>query len=316
MFKKISSGVLIVVLAVLMIAYLVVRYSGSNDRTSKDKVLSFEASEVTQILIDDPKSLQEPVDLRKSGDKWMISLEGREYTADTNVIKNMLKQLSNMPTKRYAGKGSDAWIKYEVTDTTGTRVTLKGSGKTVAEVLIGKFSYNVPKEQQQQAMQQGRQPRGEMTSFVRLPNEKEVYAVEGYLKMTFSSKTESYRFRSLTGINAADITRITLTEPGNKKVFENPGGKWLMNGNPVDSATTARYRSTLARMNGTKFYNQDPGQALYSHSLLLEGNNFTPVELRAYPVADTNVNYVITSTANPGSYFNGKEGGLFKKIWQ
>ena len=316
MFKKISSGVLIVVLAVLMIAYLVVRYSGSNDRTFKDKVLSFEASEVTQILIDDPKSLQEPVDLRKSVDKWMISLEGREYTADTNVIKNMLKQLSNMPTKRYAGKGSDAWIKYEVTDTTGTRVTLKGSGKTVAEVLIGKFSYNVPKEQQQQAMQQGRQPRGEMTSFVRLPNEKEVYAVEGYLKMTFSSKTESYRFRSLTGINAADITRITLTEPGNKKVFENPGGKWLMNGNPVDSATTARYRSTLARMNGTKFYNQDPGQALYSHSLLLEGNNFTPVELRAYPVADTNVNYVITSTANPGSYFNGKEGGLFKKIWQ
>jgi hypothetical protein len=28
------------------------------------------------------------------------------------------------------------------------------------------------------------------------------------------------------------------------------------------------------------------------------------------------MNYIITSSANPGSFFNGKEGGLFKKIWE
>jgi hypothetical protein len=315
MFKKFSSGVLIIILAVLMIAYLIVRYSGSNDRTFRDKVLSFDSSVVTQILIADPKSKQEPVNLEKSGDKWVVKVNGRDYTADTNVVKNILKQLSDMPTKRYAGKGSDAWAKYEVADTSATRVTLKSSGKTVAELLVGKFSYTMPQDQQQQQQMQGRQQRGEMTSYVRLPDEKDVYAVEGYLKMSFSDKIDSYRYRSLSGVNPADITRMTVTEPGNKQVFENLDGKWMMNGMLADSTSVVKFRTSIARLNGTKFVDQDAIPSMASHSLLIEGNNFTPVEIQAYPVADTNVNYIVTSSANPGTFFNGKEGKLFNKIW-
>jgi hypothetical protein len=264
-------------------------------------------------MINDKKNMNEAVDLRLSGDKWMVRMNGKDYTADTNVVKNMLKILSDMPTKRYAGKGNDAWIKYEVTDTSASIVTLKANDKKVAEILIGKFSYNVPKDQQQQV--QSRQQRGEMTSYVRLPGEKEVYAVDGYLKMTFSGNVDSYRYRSLASFNPSDITRITITEPGSRNVLENPDGKWLMNGIPADSTKMARYRSVLARLSGSKFVDQDAGQFTPSHSMTIEGNNFNPVEINAYPVADTNVNYIITSSANPGSFFNGKEGGLFKKIW-
>jgi hypothetical protein len=312
MFKKVNSSVLIVVLTILLIAYLIVRYSGSNERTFRDKVLSLDAAGVTQIIINDPKSQQGSVDLMKSGDKWMVKVGNREFNADTNVVKNILKQLGDMPTKRFAGKGSDAWIKYEVTDTSGTLVTLKSGGKTVAELVVGKFSYNIPKDQQQMP---NRQQRGEMTSYVRLSDEKEVYAVDGYLKATFTGKTESYRNRTLAGVNPSDITRITLNEPGSRKVYENPDGKWTLNSLPADSATVARYRSAIARLSSAKFYDQEVVPAMASHSLMIEGNNFTPVEIQAFPVADTNVNYVITSSANPESYFNGKEGGLFRKIW-
>jgi hypothetical protein len=313
MFKKVSSGVLIIVLAVLMIAYLIVRYSGSNDRTFRDKVLSVDAASVTQVLIDDPKSTDDPVDLRKSGDKWMVRIGNKDFNADSNVVKNMLKLVSDMPTKRFAGKGADAWAKYEVDDTTGTVVTVKSGDKTIAELVVGKFSYNVPKDQQQMP---NRQQRGEMTSYVRLADEKEVYAVDGFLKTSFSSKIESYRYRYLASVNPSDINRITVTEPGNRKVYENPDGKWTENGLPADSATVAKFRSTIARLSGTKFYNEELPLSGASHSLMIEGNNFAPVEIQAYPVADTSVNYVITSSANPGSYFIGKEGGLFDKIWQ
>lgn len=315
MFKKFSSGILIIILAVLLIAYLIVRFAGSSDRTFRDKVISFDASVVDEMIIKDPKSNTEPVDLIKQGDKWMVKTGGREYTADTNMIKSMLKIVSDLPTKRYAGKGSDAWVKYEVTDSAATRVTLKSSGKMIAELLVGKFSYNIPKEQQQQVQMQGRQPRGEMTSYVRLPDEKDVYAVDGYLKMTFSGKADSYRFKSLVSLNPSDITRITVNEPGVKKVYENPDGQWLLNGTPADSAATVKFRSTIARVSGSKFTDQDVMQSMASHSLLIEGNNFSPVELKAFPVADTNINYVITSSANPGSYFSGKDGGLFRRIW-
>jgi hypothetical protein len=314
MFKKFSSGILIVILCVLLIAYVIVRYSGSNDRTFRDKILSFETSVITDITIKDPKSQDGPVELRLSGDKWVVKSGSKEYTADSNVVKSMLNVLSDMPTKRYAGKGKEAWIKYEVTDTNGTLVTLTSSGKPVAELLVGKFSYNMPKDQQQQQMQ-GRQPRGEMTSFVRIPDEKDVYAVDGYLKTTFSGKVDAYRFRSLASLTAGDITRMTITGPGNSKILENTSGKWIMNGMPADSAASVKYRSTIARLNGTKFIDPEMVRSSATHSLLIEGNNFTPIEIQAFPVADTNIAYAITSSANPGTFFEGKAGGLFKKIW-
>ncbi len=314
MFKKMKSGYLIIILAVLMVIYLIVRYSGANDRTFRDKILTIDMAKITMILIKDPKSRQEPVELKLTGGKWVVKSGGQEYPADTNVIKNILRQLSDMPTKRYAGKGSDVCAKFEVTDTSAILASLKASDKTVAELYIGKFVYGMPKGQQQQQMQ-GRQQKGDMTTYVRMKGEKDVYAVEGYLKATFNGNPDSYRYRSLISVNSGDITRITVDEPGNKKVIDNQGGKWLLNGMTGDSTKIAKYRSILSRMNGSKFVNQPAGISSPSHSIKIEGNNFAPVEIQAYPVADTNMTYVITSSANPGTYFNGKEGGLFKKIW-
>jgi hypothetical protein len=315
MFKKFKSGALIIVLIVLLLLYFVVRFAGSGERTFKDKILAFEPASVTAIKVTDPKSKSEPVELKRNGDKWMIRSNGQDYPADTNSVKNVLKQLSDLTTKRYAGKGKDAWQKYELTDTAASVVTVIAGSKTIGELMIGKFTYTMPKGQQQQQMQ-GRQQRGEMTSYVKLADEKDVYAVDGYLKMSISSNPDSYRNKSLVSINPSDINRITLNGPGYNDVMENQGGKWVENGLPADSATIARYRNAIARLNGAKFVNQSAGQSYPSHTLKIEGNNFNPIELQAFPAADTNIAYVITSSANPESYFSGKDGGLFKKIWQ
>lgn len=314
MFKKFKSGALIIILAVLMIIYLLVRYSGSDDRTFRDKILSFDAKTITEILINDPKNPQGPVNLKKTGDNWTVSIGGRDYTADTNSVNSILGNLSELRTKRYAGKGKDVWAKYELTDSAAIQVTLKESEKTVAEILVGKFAYNQPKGQQQQM--QSRQQKADMTTYVRLADEKEVYATEGYLKMSVSGNVDAYRYRSLVNVKPADITRITVNEPGNRSVIENQDGKWLINGMMADSTEMAKYSSTISRLSGTKFADLQSLTSVPSHSVMIEGNNFNPVEIQAYPAADTNIGYIITSSANPGSNFNGKEGGLFKKIWE
>jgi len=193
MFKKFSSGILIIILAVLMIAYVIVRYSGSDDRTFRDKILTIDPLTITEIVIKDPHK-GEAVILKLSGTNWFVSQGSTEFLADTNIVRRMLDQLSNMPTKRYAGKGQDAWVKYELTDSVASLVTLKAAEIKVAEIYIGKFAYNMPKEQQQQV--QSRQQRGDMTSYVRLAGEKDVYAVEGFLKMSFSSDINTYRIRN------------------------------------------------------------------------------------------------------------------------
>jgi hypothetical protein len=315
MFKKFKSWILMIILAVLMIIYLIVRYAGSSERTFKEKVLSFDPVSITEITVKDPKSKESGLlDLKFSGDSWMVSNGSKEYPADSNVVKNILKQLSDLPTKRYAGRGRDIWKKYQVTDSSATLVTLKSPHQTLAEIYIGKFEYSQPKDQQVQM--QGRQQRGDMTTYVRLADDKDVYAVEGFLKMGINNNIAAYRIHSLAGVNQADITRITSQEPGKRKVLEKVGGKWELDGMPADSATTFKLRSTLARLTGSKFVDQEVPTSNPEYTLKLEGNNFSPVEIDAYPVADTNVAYIITSTANPGACFNGKEGGLFKRIWQ
>jgi hypothetical protein len=248
------------------------------------------------------------------GDKWMVSNGVKDYSADSNAVKNILKQLSDLPTKRYAGKGRDAWAKYEVTDSAASLVTLKTSKQTIAEIYIGKFAYNQPKELQPQA--QARQQRGDMTTYVRLADEKDVYAVDGFLKMGLSSNISSYRIRNLVNVTATDITRIISEGPGNRSVLENLDGKWFFNGSPADSAKAVRYRMSVSRLIASKFVDQEVPPSNPAYSLKIEGNNFTPVQIDAYPVADTNLAYIITSSANPGSFFNGKDGGLFKKIWE
>jgi uncharacterized protein YneR len=192
MFKKFSSGVLIIILIVLLGIYGAVRFAPSKERTFRDKVMTFDPSGVTGISIQNPG--KPPVEIELSSGNWMVKDNGQEFPADSNSIRGMLKQLSDLPTKRYAGKGKDAWKKYEVTDSAGTLVTLRFSGKKTAQVYIGKFSYSMPKDQQQQ--QQYRQQQGDMTTFVRLADEKDVYAVDGFLKMNFNRDASQFRAKS------------------------------------------------------------------------------------------------------------------------
>ena len=312
MFKKFSTAWLMIILVVLLAVYMVVRFSGSRERTFKDKVLSFETSSVTQILISNPG--KETVELQKVSNTWNVKSGGKEFPADTNLVAGILKQLSDLPTKRYAGKGRDAWKKYELTDSAATLVTLRSSGKTVAELYVGKFSYNMPKDQQAQS--QYRQQQGDMTTFVRIPKEADVYAVEGFLKMNFNRDAAAYRNRFLVNVAAADVTRITDEGNGMRHVLEQQNGRWMANGIPADSMRVVKYKSVLARLAGNKFIDDAVLPTTPAYSMTIEGNNFSPITLNAYPVADTNINYIITSSANPTAYFNGKEGGLFKKIWQ
>jgi hypothetical protein len=313
MFKKVSSGVLIIVLIVLLGVYVIVRFAGNKERTFKDKILSFEPASVTQILISNPG--KEAVDLHQTGGRWMVSSNGKDFAADSMQISGMLKNLSNLPTKRYAGRGKDVWKKYELTDSAATLVTLKSSGKTIADLYVGKFTYTQPKDQQQQ-QQSRQQQQGDMTTFVRIPKDDDVYAVDGFLKMNFNRDASAYRNRYLSLVTATDITRISDERPEGRYTIEKQDGKWALNGSPADSAKVVRYRSALARLAGSKFIDDPVLPSSSAYTLTIEGNNFSPITLKAYPVTDTNVNYIVTSSSNPGAYFNGKEGGLFKKIWQ
>jgi hypothetical protein len=188
MFKKFSSGLLIIILIVLLGIYGAVRFAPSKERTFREKVLTFNPDIITGINIKNPG--KPAVELELTGGDWTVNEDGVPSPADSNAVIGILKQLSDLPTKRFAGKGHEVWKKYEVTDSTATLVTLSSGEEEVAKILVGKFSYSMPQDQQQQ---QYRQQQGDMTTFVRLADEKEVYAVDGFLKMIFNRDASQFK---------------------------------------------------------------------------------------------------------------------------
>jgi hypothetical protein len=178
--------------------------------------------------------------------------------------------------------------------------------------MIGKFDYTQPPQNMPQTGM--RQQQGEMSTFVRLTDEKEVYVVNGFLRMNVSRDSEAFRDKNLTGINWNDISRISFDYPDQIMTLESQEGKWALNNTPVDSMKMVRYLSTISRLTGQEFVYEHPSLGSPSHTVTIEGNNFTPIEIKAYPMADTNINYVLISSKNPEALFSGKKGQLFEKV--
>lgn len=309
MSKKITNVLLIVILIVLMLVYLLIKQFGAKDRTFSDKIVSFETAKVTGLTIHDPTGKPEVV-LQKTKENWELLLDGNRYTADSSVIGNILKQMNNLKTKQLAGSGEEAWIRYEVTDTSAIVVTATAGKKTLAKIYLGKILYAVPPgEMTPQAQKQS-----EVSTYVRAEGSEEVYTVEGMTKMNFNRKASEYRFKKLVNVNKDDMTKITFVYPDMRMVLEKQGRLWVLDGAPTDSFKVSKYTALLSRLSNPDFVDPLPEGASPSHEMTLEGKNFEPVIIRAYPVSDPETKYIMTSSINPGAFFNGGKNGLFTKV--
>jgi hypothetical protein len=219
-----------------------------------------------------------------------------------------------MKPKRIAATSEIKWDAYEVSDSTGTRVTLMDNKNEVADMYIGKFSYSQPPPGAEQS--QFQQQRGTMTSFVRLASEDEVFAVDGFLKMSYQNELNAYRNKKLISVKKEDVSKLEFKYPDRIITVTNENDQWMMNGQPADSANTAKYLNKIFRLSSSDFVDQSTqkvGDA--THILSIEGNNILPIQVKAFPAADTTIKYVVTSSINPGAEFNGSKSKLFEKVF-
>jgi hypothetical protein len=314
MFKKLNVETLIIILVILGGIYYLTTITGNKDRSFRDVLVSIDTAEVTDIVINIPKE-DLTITLSRTGEsKWEVSGNGNTYPAQTSVVKGILAHYDKMEPKRIAATSEDKWDAYEVSDSTGTRVTLKNEGDIMADVYIGKFSYSQPPQAGGQPNMQ--QQRGTMTSFVRLAGEDKTFAVEDFLKMSYQNDINAYRNKSLVQVDKNSISKIDFDYPDRKIELTKEEGKWMMNGSPADSANTVKYLNKIARLNSSNFVDLSTQKISdATHRVTIEGSNFTPVLLKAFPAADTNIKYVVTSSINPGAEFDGSKAKLYEKVF-
>lgn len=313
MFKKVKPLVLVVILAALVGIYFIVQNTGSKDRTFKDKVLEFDPATVTEVMITIPGQA-EKTHLKLEGEAWKVFISDRAYSADSNAVRSMLAQLSQLATKRFAGRSKEIVRKYELTDSLAVNVLILGGKKEIASLMVGKFDYTQPAQSQQNPNMR-QQQQGQMTTYVKLEDEKDVYAVDGFLKMTIGKSGDAFRDKNLTMVPRKDINKIYFDSPQGASMLEKTDGRWFYDGMSTDSIKMVKYVTTLSRMTSQDFLYENLSLGEPSYTMNIEGNNFSPIELKAYAVADTNIQYAIVSSRNPEAVFNGKKSGLFDKLW-
>jgi hypothetical protein len=287
---------------ILVLLAIKIKEKSQGDRSFDEFIVKLDTAKVTGIDIGLKKSVA-IVNMVKEQNIWLINNKGKKVQADNETIKELLSQLNALKPKRVASTTKDKWVDYEVNDTLGTRITLKNGDKTVADLVLGKFSYSQPQggnpyQQQQQVV---------MTSYIRKANDKVVYAVDGYLSMMFNRDANAFRENSVVVGKPETWKKITFNYSADSAFdMENQSGKWLINGMIADSVKVSQYFSKIRMLTSNSFDDQTEIQAtqIPEYSVRIEGDNLAPIEVKAYynPLGEL----VYTSTLNHGSVYKAE----------
>ncbi|MFC2085104.1 DUF4340 domain-containing protein [Bacteroidota bacterium] len=299
---KFSNKTLGILFAVLLIVFLIFYFTdtGKNERTFRDELVNIDTASVTEIKIYPKTTEYNEVRLFKVENNWKVQLsEDKIVSAPLSKIQNILKQLIEIKPKRLAARGSGKWKEFEV-DSTGTRIKVLEDGDETLDIVLGRFAFKQPRS---------------MTTFVRLFNDTDVYEVDGFLAASFNQDANSFRDNTVINSDYEKWSRLSFHYPADSSVqLVKMNDQWFANDEPTDSAKTVRYLRSIQRLTNSNFI-EDFDKSLISnplYKLVIESEDSDPVEVSGF-IRDSV--YVVYSTMNPESYFDGNKVGLGEKIF-
>ena len=315
MYRKFSIKTLSIVFSVLLILVIITEIAdkAKGMNTLRDVLVSVNKEDVAAVKIY-PRMLEgKEILLEKQGNNWLVKYEGKSYNADTVQIKNLIAQFSELKPLRYAGKTDEQQKKYELTDSLCNKVILSDKdGKELASIRIGRFSFlqNKRIRQQNPYMQQ---PQGTMITYVRLENEKDIFAVEGFLSISVNQEANNFRNRKLLSLNKENIKEVRFEYPADSSfVLQEKDDTWQIDGVAADSASVADYLYEISNVSGTNFSKENTVNATYKLKINTFDNQI--YEVSAAFADSTNV--LLTSTQNKGTVFKEKADNNFKRLFK
>jgi len=172
----------------------------------------------------------------------------------------------------------------------------------LADFIVGRFNFN---QQTRQAL-----------SYVRLTEEEEVYAVDGFLSMTFGQDINAFRNKQILKIDGVDAVNGIQLQSGDTALnFQKLNGNWVLNNEqPVDSTKMATYLSGLLFVAGNTFADDFTPSSNPEQSLRIQAGA-TPVTINAFPDANGEKDFVIQSSQFPEALFSSDSSGIYNRLF-
>lgn len=295
-----KNTILAIVFGILLLIFFGTRFLGSDDdRTLREVLVAVDTATVTKIVLASEID-SAGITLEKTGENWQVVTDTLRDEAGSGPVESILSSLVAMVPDRLIAKSEDRWDRYAVSDSLGTRVRVFAENDLLADIVIGSGN-----------MQQASRT---MSTYVRLHDEEEVYAVEGFLSGVFSHDLDRYRDKTFLTVGKGSLTSLRFDYPGDSSfVLRKADGGWQINEAPADSAAVAGYLNSLQRFTPGDFANHFSAEGkTAAYRLSMDGNNMRPVTIEGFRDGE---NLVLHSSLNDNAYFKTGNLDVFEDLF-
>ncbi|HEX3007966.1 MAG TPA: DUF4340 domain-containing protein [Bacteroidales bacterium] len=301
MFSKLNVKVLAIIFGVLLVIVVVSQISkrAGDERNFKDRLVEVDTSKISSIVLT-PKGQSETLTLKRSSSQWELAFRNKTYKTDEGSVGSLLSALMDLKPERIVADEKESWDRYDVSETKGTHIRIREDSKDVADLVIGKVSY--------QQNYQG------VTVYVRLTGEDDVYAVSGYAALNLHQDLSSLRYKKLGRGAMNDITKVTFTYPDSSFTLARTDRGWNVNNVLADSTKVYNFLQTITSISGSTFADDATpvNQPVYTVAVSTKTTGL--FEINAFPADSTN-QFIVTSNVNPGARFKEARDGIINRMF-
>jgi hypothetical protein len=297
---------IILFVALLAVFGLTHFFSDKGNRSFKPEIIETDSTTVTSIVLR-PKadSLLESI-LTKEGDNWFLSKNSKKHAVSKAALSQFFEAVSQIKTTYIAAKSKDKWPEYELEEGKASRITIYAGKKVIADFFVGKFSIN----------QQARQ----ITSFIRLADKDDVFAIEGMAGMMLGQSANAFRDKRALELDIHAIESLNYEGDAVYNV-KKENGAWLLNGSePLDSNKVRDFLMNLRQLSGDEFadgFSPETSQDKLLKTLTISGSNMKgPVVVRCWQDTTMAKPYVVQSSQFPESFFASDTLRIFKRVFK
>jgi len=312
MSARFNNRTLFIILILLAGIFVVTRFTGVSrkGRTLNTDIINIDTASVTTIHLFPLTAKGEELVFQKKGNSWTVTREDITAPVDKSSFLNALGELLDLKTDQLVARSEDKWPDFHVNDSLGTRLIIKEGRKTTLDMIIGRFDY---KPVQDPYGGYG-QNRGTGITYVRSYDEDEVYAVQGFLAMTFNRNFQSWRDQTITRFTPAQLSKVVFDYPSDSGfIAQKTDAGWMVGGILADSASMASYLNSVSRKRNSNFRDDLKIGSPPDYRVTFEGDNIQPLVVQAYIQPDGAT--ILHSSINPESWFEIQREGLFSDLF-
>lgn len=270
-------------------------------RSFREVLVEIDTSQVNKIVLNKPAS--KAIVLLRKADKWLVKSGDREYEAMKASVDPILRTIAFVKASQLVSRSEDKWSEFELDETAGRKIEVYNGDKLKDAFWIGRFDFD--------------QNRRTAQTYVRKADEADVYAVEGFLSMTFDKKVEDFRNKSLfENVSSGEVKSLSLQTEGEASlIFEKTlDGEWMAEQALIDSSAIVEYLGRLTNSQGAQFIEGlVPEQSDLLSNLIVELNDGRQSEVKIYR-DETTEKFVVNSTDNPDAFFLTDSTALYKTL--